>query len=774
MKQKRALLTLWASALLALPMQAQQTGEWVTHDAYHDATACTMAGPLVFGLYDSHLMSYDTETEEVRTYSRLQGLHGNQIRCMAYCPSREQIILMYTDANIDLLSTRTGDVYNIPQLRSSNLTTNSTTNINVVGDQAYIGLDGGVAIIDIGQQILKAFYQIDQNVVSATAAHGYLYAATSNDGLYFGKLTDNLHDKAYWKHQHARWALSQVTTFQDCLFIRGNGSMLMRRTAADTIASTITTEGMTYMNANSQGLVAGNAQKLLFFSQATGEAQTHTTGPQTGQYAMVTPASAQSFWAAANTRGLLQLQASSQADTLVAAAHGISFSGPVRDLCYYMREDQNDVLIAGGYMDYSGTRHPGTIMSYDGQTWKSWQEDGISSLTGLPYADITSVVRSQSDNTCLYATSADGGMYVFKDYRYNMLYDESNSTLKSAIKGNPLYVRTNGLNYDQEGNLWLLNQEADNTLHALLPDGTWKAFYNASFTQIPTPEKTYVDPQSRIWATSRRTVGTKNGGVLCFDYNHTLNDESDDQWTFRSSVTNQDGTSVTFGEVYALTPDRNGAIWIGCSAGVLVIDNPDLWSSSNCYVTQPKIPRNDGTNNADYLLQNIDVTAICVDAENRKWIGTASGGLYLFNADGTEELGHFTTDNSPLPSNLIYSIAIVPSTGEVLVGTDKGMAGYMSGVSASGITGSKLKVSPNPVRPDYYGPISIKGLPPGADLKIISVSGQVVASGKSDTGSFEWNGLDRSGRRPSSGVYTIVLTDSGGKHAASGQITILR
>lgn len=105
MKQKRALLTLWASALLALPMQAQQTGEWVTHDAYHDATACTMAGPLVFGLYDSHLMSYDTETEEVRTYSRLQGLHGNQIRCMAYCPSREQIILMYTDANIDLLST---------------------------------------------------------------------------------------------------------------------------------------------------------------------------------------------------------------------------------------------------------------------------------------------------------------------------------------------------------------------------------------------------------------------------------------------------------------------------------------------------------------------------------------------------------------------------------------------------------------------------------------------------------------------------------------------
>lgn len=774
MKQKKNLLTLWAAALLALPIQAQQTGDWITHDAYHDATACAMAGPLVFGLYDGHLMSYDTETQEVRTYSRLQGLHGNQIRCLAYCPAREQLILVYQDANIDLLSTRTGNVYNIPQLRSSQLTTNSFTHINVVGDQAYIGLEGGVAIVDIGQQILKAFYQIDQNVVSATAAHGTLYAATANDGLYFGRLTDNLHDMTYWKHQHAGWALAQVATFQDCLFIRGNGSMLMRRTATDTIATTITTENMTYLNASSQGLVAGNGQKLLYFSQATAQPTTYTTGPNSGQYAMVVPASSQRFWAAANTRGLLQLQASTQADTLVASAQGISLSGPVRDLCYYMRENEGDVLIAGGYMDYTGTRHPGTIMSYDGTKWASWQEDGISSLTGLPYTDITSVVRSQTDPTRLYATSADGGMYVFKDYRYEKLYDESNSTLKSAIEGNPLYVRTNGLNYDHNGNLWLLNQEADHTLHALRPDGTWKAFYNANFTQIPTPEKTYIDAQNRIWATSRRTVGTKNGGVLCFDYNQTLDDETDDKWTFRSTVTNQDGTSVTFGEVYALTPDRDGAIWIGCTAGVLVIDNPDLWGTSSCYVTQPKIPRNDGTNYADYLLQDIDVTAICVDAENRKWIGTASGGLYLFSADGTQELGHFTTDNSPLPSNVIYSIAIVPTTGEVLVGTDQGMVGYMSGVSASGITSSSLKVSPNPVRPEYYGTISIKGLSPGADLKIISVSGQVVASGKSELGTFEWDGLDRSGRRVSSGVYTIVATDANGSHKQSGKITIVR
>lgn len=773
---KAKLLTLLFAALLPYAALRAQlpTGQWLTHSAYHDATAVVTTGNVVYGLYDGHLMSYNPDTEEVRTYSRLQGLSGDQIRSIAYSATCGQLVVLYEDANIDLLSTRTGDVFNIPQLRSSGHSVSASANVNVVADQAYIGTSDGVAIIDISQQMLTVFYQLGQNVASATAAHGVLYAATSEDGLYYGRLTDNLHDATFWRHQHRNWRLAQVATLDDVLFIRGNGSMLMRRTATDTIATTLTTEGQTYLSVSSHGLVAGNSNKLLYFSQATADPSTYSLGPQNGGSTMLTAAGTDRFWAAAGARGLTLLQHTAEADTLVASAHGITFDGPVRDLCYYMRADASDVLIAGGYLDYSGTRHPGTIMSYDGSAWHTWQEEGISSQTGLPYTDITSVVRSQTDPTRLYATSSDGGMYVFKDYRFESLYDESNSLLKSAVEGNPLYLRTNGLNYDMEGNLWLLNQEADNTLHALLPDGSWKAFYNTAFTQIPTPEHTYVDPQNRIWATSRRTVGTKYGGILCFDYNHTLDDTTDDVWTFRSALPNQDGTQVTFGEVYAMKPDLDGAIWIGCSAGVVVITDPDQWSSNGCYVTQPKIPRNDGTDYADYLLQGTDVTAICVDAENRKWLGTAQGGLYLVSADGTQELAHFTTDNAPLPSNTIYSIAIVPATGEVLIGTDRGMAGYMGGVSASGAVKPTPRVAPNPVRPDYYGAIRISGLTPGADVKILSPDGQVVAAGTATLGVFEWDGLNRRGRRASSGVYTVVSTDARGKNAARAHITVVR
>lgn len=41
-------------------------------------------------------------------------------------------------------------------------------------------------------------------------------------------------------------------------------------------------------------------------------------------------------------------------------------------------------------------------------------------------------------------------------------------------------------------------------------------------------------------------------------------------------------------------------------------------------VTQHKVPRNDGTNYADYLLDGINTRSIAIDGGNRKWLGTNS------------------------------------------------------------------------------------------------------------------------------------------------------
>jgi hypothetical protein len=61
-----------------------------------------------------------------------------------------------------------------------------------------------------------------------------------------------------------------------------------------------------------------------------------------------------------------------------------------------------------------------------------------------------------------------------------------------------------------------------------------------------------------------------------------------------------------------------------------------------------------------------------------------------------------------------------------------------------------------------------------ADVKIVSTSGQLVAQGRSNGGTFTWNGCDRSGRRVASGVYMVVTATSDGSKGTVCKIAIIK
>ena len=130
------------------------------------------------------------------------------------------------------------------------------------------------------------------------------------------------------------------------------------------------------------------------------------------------------------------------------------------------------------------------------------------------------------------------------------------------------------------------------------------------------------------------------------------------------------------------------------------------------------------------------------------------------------QLEHFTAENSKLLSNNIESIAINGTTGEVFFGTDKGLCSYMSDATDTNESMSKNNVYayPNPVRPGYTGIITVVGLSFDADVKIVTSNGVLVAQGRSNGGTFTWDGCDTKGRRVASGVYMVeTATSSGGK-----------
>ena len=244
---------------------------------------------------------------------------------------------------------------------------------------------------------------------------------------------------------------------------------------------------------------------------------------------------------------------------------------------------------------------------------------------------------------------------------------------------------------------------------------------------------------------------------------------------FSKPFTNQDGAEINLYYIRCIKEDLEHNLWIGTDQGPFYI-TPHILDDTQPTLTQVKVPRNDGTNYADYLLGGVDITCMAVDQANRKWFGTSNNGVYLISADNMEQIHHFTATNSKLLSNNIESLTINDATGEVFIGTDKGLCSYMSDATATNeeMTQDNVWAYPNPVKPDYTGLITITGLSLDADVKIVSTSGTLVNQGRSNGGTYTWNGCDLKGRRVASGIYMVETATSNGEKGTVCKIAIIR
>ena len=89
------------------------------------------------------------------------------------------------------------------------------------------------------------------------------------------------------------------------------------------------------------------------------------------------------------------------------------------------------------------------------------------------------------------------------------------------------------------------------------------------------------------------------------------------------------------------------------------------------------------------------------------------------------------------------------------------------------MTTDSVYAYPNPVRPDYTGLITVTGLSMDADVKIVTASDALVAQGRSNGGSFTWDGCDSSGHRVASGVYMVMTATKEGKSGTVCKIAIV-
>jgi hypothetical protein len=221
--------------------------------------------------------------------------------------------------------------------------------------------------------------------------------------------------------------------------------------------------------------------------------------------------------------------------------------------------------------------------------------------------------------------------------------------------------------------------------------------------------------------------------------------------------------SVISNFIYSIAQDREGNIWLGTNKGIVVYYSPSrVFSSNEFYAQTILVPRNDNSGFGDPLLGTETVTAIKVDGANRKWLGTRNGGVFLVSDDGLKQIHAFNIDNSPLLSNSINDITINENTGEVFFATNSGIISYVSDAVGPAEEFSDVYVYPNPVRETYFGDIVITGLIENAYVKITDLNGNLVHETRSLGGNAIWNGNNLSGKRVSTGVYLVFLTNDDG------------
>ena len=242
-----------------------------------------------------------------------------------------------------------------------------------------------------------------------------------------------------------------------------------------------------------------------------------------------------------------------------------------------------------------------------------------------------------------------------------------------------------------------------------------------------------------------------------------------------SQFTDQDEKVYSWNYIYCFAEDQNGKVWMGSDNGIVSFDPKNAYAS-NFRVNHIKVPRNDGTNLADYLLDGQQVNCIAVDGSNRKWIGTNASGLFLVSADGSQIIKQFNTSNSYLSSNTIYSVCCNPNSNSVYVVTSSGFLEYLSDSTPAEDDYSSVYAYPNPVRPDFTGLITIKGLMDNSLVKITDPAGNVVKQLKSNGGMATWDGCNESGTRVKTGVYFVLASqgDSDGNQSAVTKIMIIR
>ena len=727
---------------ICVQAQSLRVGEWRDHLSYKSAYDLCEVQNSIYVSTDRALFEYNSIDNSVERLNTLNKLSDTGVSAIE--GAENTLIVAYENGNIDLI--RGNSTVNLPDIKRASLIADKRVNhINIDNNIAYLSCGFGIVVIDIFREEVKDTYFIGElgaktNVLSTSIAHNSIYAAT-NKGLYRADISHpNLADYQAWEKLsvHTQSRVDLLESFNGLLFVNLHGEEYN----TDTLYHFDGNNWVVFEQESSNVSLKASAQKLVlsrrFGVSVYNQDLNSTHYLSSGEFnldkkdfnsAIFTDKD--EFWVADKHNGLLH----NDGDFF----ESIKPSGPFLSDGGQIINFEDEILVA------HGAKNENWDPSWHRSELSILKKDDWTTSNSLIDADFIDVVAVTKKGASTYLASFNKGLAKMTGLNLDVIYDETNSSLQKRAGGND-WIEIGGIQFDSEGNLWCTNSQTYEPLSVKYTNEEWESFsLGNGVSETQDVAKLLIDKNDQKW------VQLKNNGLVVFDERR--------QGTKTRKLTNSENSgNLASNRVYSFAEDLEGEIWVGTDNGISVFyDSNAIFQGENASQVVVAL----GDHNS-YLLEGQQINDIEIDGANRKWFATNNSGVVVTSENGTEEIHHFTSENSPLFSNKVIDIEMNDVTGQVFFATEKGLISLRSGSTLGSRDFSEVLVFPNPVKPHYDGPITIKGLITDAVVKITDISGNLIYETVALGGQAVWDGKSFDGQKAQTGVYLVFCSNQDG------------
>jgi len=727
-------------------------GAWRDHLPYNKSARLAEYRHKVFSATeDGSLFSYRSDDNSITKYSKVNGLSDAGISTIAASPDQQVLLIGYTNGNLDLI--RNDSIINIPDIRQKLITGDKTIqNILFIGHYAYLACGFGIVVCDVSRMEIRDSYLFgpggSQIRVNDIASDGDQLFAATEGGIYQADLeSPNLVDYNAWTRlmnlpdPEASYAClgllngklftvysNPLSGFDDIIEVGQDSWEVWEHSYPDRFS---------YVGVQQGHLIICS---LLATQVYDGQEQfVRKAVTYYARHALYD--SRENLWYADPESGLVRLDAAGNGSVIAP-------DGPAY-------KDVGDIKIRAGHLWAAGGTEASKwaghgAYSFVDEHWENFNKKTEPALED--FLNISEITIDPGDPEHVIGGSYGYGLAEFRNGSLLDIIDENDGVLQPVPGYGHGYVLVKGVDFELDGTLWVALTLADQPVYKRDPDGTWRIMDlgYGGFGVDTRINGILASSAGQKWLLIERN------GLLVFE-------EQNGDITKERFFTVQNQAGYLLDRVFCIAEDREGDVWVGTNKGpVIFYKNYRLFEEETLTGYQPEIPRNDGTPYIDFLLATEKINSIAVDGANRKWLATEKSGVYLVSDDGKTVLHHFHSENSPLLSDNVQSIAVSDRTGEVFFGTDKGIISFRGNATEGNENFAHVYVFPNPVRETYRGDIVITGLVSDVLVKITDISGNLVYETESLGGQAVWDGNNFRGERVGTGVYLVFCSTPDG------------